>query len=210
MPPRLSNPEIRKLKAAAQRMKATFKVGKAGLSPQFLQSVDEGLKHHELIKVKFDEFKELKKELAPVLAEKTSSHLIMQVGNVVVLFRRKPEQFGSTANRPSAAADPQPTSRRLATGWQPAVSPTGSRQAVNCTWRVAAVAAPAGYQPAIQQTASLRYDEAAKLRQPANLGVSLTTVLSSSDSRPLAVSCCPPTPPCWSASRPPFRSCRAA
>ena len=91
MIPRLSNPEIRKLKAAAQRMKATFKVGKAGLSPQFLQSVDEGLKHHELIKVKFDEFKEQKKELAPVLAEKTSSHLIMQVGNVVVLYRQKPE-----------------------------------------------------------------------------------------------------------------------
>jgi len=89
--PRLSNPEIRKLKAAAQRMKATFKVGKAGLSPQFLQSVDEGLKHHELIKVKFDEFKEQKKELAPMLAEKTSSHLIMQVGNVVVLYRQKPE-----------------------------------------------------------------------------------------------------------------------
>jgi RNA-binding protein len=91
MPPRPSNPEIRKLKAAAQRMKATFKVGKAGLSPQFLQSVDEGLKHHALIKVKFDEFKEQKKELAPVLAEKTSSHLIMQVGNVVVLYRQKPQ-----------------------------------------------------------------------------------------------------------------------
>src|SRR4026207_1881893 len=88
--PHLSNPEIRKLKAAAQRMKATFKIGKAGLSPQFIQSVDEGLKHHELIKVKFDDFKEQKKELAPVLAEKTSSHLIMQVGNVVVLYRRKP------------------------------------------------------------------------------------------------------------------------
>ena len=91
MLPRLSNPEIRKLKAAAQRMKATFKVGKAGLSPQFLMSLDEGLKHHELIKVKFDEFKEQKKELAPVLAEKTSSHLIMQVGNVVVLYRQKPK-----------------------------------------------------------------------------------------------------------------------
>ena len=39
--------------------------------------------------MKFDEFKEQKKELAPLLAEKTSSHLIMQVGNVVVLYRRK-------------------------------------------------------------------------------------------------------------------------
>jgi len=89
MLPRPSNPEIRQLKAAAQRLKATFKIGRSGLSPQFLQSVDEGLKHHELIKVKFDEFKEQKKELAPALAEKTSSHLILQVGHVVVLYRKK-------------------------------------------------------------------------------------------------------------------------
>jgi RNA-binding protein len=92
MLPRLANPEIRRLKAAAQRLKPTFKIGKAGLSLQFLQSVDEGLKHQELLKVKFDEFKEQKKELAPLLAERTSSHLILQVGNVVVLYRKKPEQ----------------------------------------------------------------------------------------------------------------------
>jgi len=90
MLPKLPNPEIRKLKAAAQKLNATFKVGKAGLSPQFIASLDEGFKHHELIKVKFDEHKEEKKELAPQLAEKTSSHLIMQVGNVVVLYRKKP------------------------------------------------------------------------------------------------------------------------
>ena len=76
MMPRLANPEIRKLKAVAQRLKPTFKIGKAGLSSQFLQSVDEGLKHHELLKVKFDEFKEQKKELAPRLAIQPSSHLI--------------------------------------------------------------------------------------------------------------------------------------
>ena len=89
MLPKLPNPEIRKLKAAAQRLEATFKVGKAGLSPQFVQGLHEGFRHHELIKVKFDEHKEEKKTLAPELAEKTFSHLIMQVGNVVVLYRKK-------------------------------------------------------------------------------------------------------------------------
>ena len=88
---RPANPEIRKLKAAAQRLKPTFKIGKAGLSAEFLRSVDEGLKHHELLKVKFDDFKEEKKELAPLLAERTSSHLILQVGNVVVLYRKRPD-----------------------------------------------------------------------------------------------------------------------
>ena len=46
-------------------------VGQKGLSPAVLESVREALDQHELIKVKFDEFKEQKKELAPQLAEKT-------------------------------------------------------------------------------------------------------------------------------------------
>jgi len=85
----LTNAQIRALKAQAQRLKSTLKVGKVGLSPQFLAALDEALKHHELVKVKFDEFKEQKKELAPQLAEKSGSHLVTRVGNVVVLYRPK-------------------------------------------------------------------------------------------------------------------------
>jgi RNA-binding protein len=87
---KLSNAEIRELKARAQRMEPMLKVGKAGLSEGFLKSVDEALMQHQLIKIKFAEFKEEKKELSPQLAEKTSSHLIMRVGNVVVLYRPRP------------------------------------------------------------------------------------------------------------------------
>jgi RNA-binding protein len=86
----LTNAQIRALKAQAQRLKATLKVGKEGLSPQFLAALDETLKRHELIKVKFGEFKEQKKELAPQLAEKSRSRLVTRVGNVVVLYRPKP------------------------------------------------------------------------------------------------------------------------
>ena len=85
----LNNAQMRDLKARAQRLKATLKIGKEGLSPQFLAALDEVLKHHELVKVKFDEFKEQKKELAPQLAEKSRSHLVTRVGNVVVLYRSK-------------------------------------------------------------------------------------------------------------------------
>jgi RNA-binding protein len=86
----LTNSQVRDLKARAQRMKATMKVGKDGLSAAFISALDEALKHNELIKVKFDEFKEQKKELAPELAKRTNSHLVTRVGNVVVLFRPKP------------------------------------------------------------------------------------------------------------------------
>jgi RNA-binding protein len=87
----LTNAQIRELKARAQRLKATLKVGKEGLSPAFLAALDQALAYHELLKVKFDDFKEEKKTLAPQLAEKSHSHLITRVGNVVGLYRPKPK-----------------------------------------------------------------------------------------------------------------------
>src|SRR6266704_2555716 len=53
----LTNAQIRDLKARAQRLKATLKIGKEGISPQFLAALDHALRHHELVKVKFDGFK---------------------------------------------------------------------------------------------------------------------------------------------------------
>lgn len=88
----LNNAQIRKLKGLAQRMDATLKVGKQGLSEAFIKSLDEELARHELVKVKFAELKEQRKELAPQLAERTLAHLIALVGNVVVLYRQNPDE----------------------------------------------------------------------------------------------------------------------
>jgi RNA-binding protein len=93
----LTNAEIRKLKARAQHLEPMFKVGKAGLSEGFIKSVDEGLSHHDLVKIKFVEFKDEKKTLALALAEKTASQLIMRVGNVAVLYRRLPTEEATPA-----------------------------------------------------------------------------------------------------------------
>ena len=85
----LNNATIRDLKARGQLLKPTLKVGKEGLTPKFFAALDEALKHHELLKVKFDSLKEKKKELAPQMAEQSGSHLVMRVGNVAVLYRPK-------------------------------------------------------------------------------------------------------------------------
>ena len=86
----LTNSQIRKFKAAAQLMEPMLKVGHAGLSEGFIRTVSETLAQHELVKIKFADFKDQKKELAPLLAEKTGSHLVMRVGNVMVLHRPEP------------------------------------------------------------------------------------------------------------------------
>lgn len=85
----LTNAQIRELKSRGQLLKPTLKVGKEGLTAAFLAALDDALKHNELLKVKFADLKDQKKELAPQLAEQTGSHLVMRVGNVVVLYRPK-------------------------------------------------------------------------------------------------------------------------
>jgi RNA-binding protein len=71
----LTNAEKRDLKARAA----------------FLQSLDEALGRHGLVKMKFGDFKEERKTLAPKIAAETRSELVMQVGNVAVFFRPKTE-----------------------------------------------------------------------------------------------------------------------
>jgi len=86
----LTGAEKRDLKSQAQRLDAVLRVGNAGVSEPFLVSMNEALALHGLVKVKFTGSKEEKKTLAPEIAGKTGSELVMRVGNVAVFFREKP------------------------------------------------------------------------------------------------------------------------
>ncbi len=81
--------EKRAFKARAQMLKATLRLGRAGATEAFLASLDKHLATDGLVKVRFADFKEEKKTLAPELASKTGSELIMRVGNVAVYYRAK-------------------------------------------------------------------------------------------------------------------------
>ena len=87
----LNNKQISKLKGMGQLLEPVVRVGHAGLSDGFIASLNQALDDHELVKVKFADFKDQKKELAPQIAERTGSNLIMRVGNVVVLYRQQPD-----------------------------------------------------------------------------------------------------------------------
>ena len=87
--PELSNAEKRALKAKAQSLEPAVKLGHAGLNDAFVRAMDSALSLHELVKMKFSDFKDQKHELAPQIAEQTASTLVMQVGNVAVFYRAK-------------------------------------------------------------------------------------------------------------------------
>ena len=102
--PELSNAKKRELKARAQSLEPMVKLGHAGMSEAFLKSLDAALTLHGLVKMKFSDFKDQKHELAPQIAEKTASTLVMQVGNVAVFFRAKPAA-GSGEKKPLTDTD---------------------------------------------------------------------------------------------------------
>ena len=98
--PPLTNAAKRELKARAQRLDPVLKVGHAGVTPEFLASLDRALADHELVKIRFTDFKAEKKTLAPMIAEKSRSELVTRVGNVAVFFRPR---VGGPSGSPTAS-----------------------------------------------------------------------------------------------------------
>ena len=84
----LNGAQKRKLKSLSQRLDASVKLGKAGITESFLAGLSTELDRHELVKVKFDDFKDQRKTLAPQIAERSSSELVWVIGHVAVLYRQ--------------------------------------------------------------------------------------------------------------------------
>ena len=88
-PSSMSGRHLRDLKSRAQHLDPVVKIGKAGLSDGFYAALNLALDQHELVKFKFDDLKDQKKELVPQIVSRTGSQLIQRVGNVAVVYRRR-------------------------------------------------------------------------------------------------------------------------
>ena len=79
------------LRKRAHNLNPIVMVGKQGVDERVIAAVDEALANHELIKVKFVDYKAQRREIAAMIAEKTSSELISVIGNIAILFREHEE-----------------------------------------------------------------------------------------------------------------------
>lgn len=79
------------LKGLAHGLKPTVFVGQKGAVPSVIKAVDEALDKHELIKVKFVEFKEKsqKQEIAGTLERETSAEPVAMIGHMAILYRQQ-------------------------------------------------------------------------------------------------------------------------
>ena len=85
----LSSTQKKYLRGLAHDQKALVIIGKQGVTKGLIDEIDNALDIHELVKVKFIEHKEEKKELAEQIEEKTSSAIVGRLGNTAVFYRQQ-------------------------------------------------------------------------------------------------------------------------
>ncbi len=87
---KLKGSQKKYLRAQAHHLKPLVIIGAKGLTTPLMKSVDLVLKDHELIKVKFGEFKVAKKEISGEIAQATKSELVGLIGNIAIFYRQNP------------------------------------------------------------------------------------------------------------------------
>ncbi len=98
--PQLSNQQIRALKSQAHALKPVVRVGQHGVTDSVMAELNLALDHHELLKVKISTGdRELRDQLIEKLATASQANIIQRIGNILVLYRKKPEAAAKKKKR---------------------------------------------------------------------------------------------------------------
>ena len=105
--PELTGTQKKYLRGLAHDLNPLVLVGKAGITPALLESAREALDHHELIKVRFNEFKEKKskQDLSERIAAETGASMAGMIGHVVIFYRQHPNPEKRRITLPGPGSD---------------------------------------------------------------------------------------------------------
>lgn len=84
----LTGKQRKYLRGLAHGLKPLIHIGAKGLTPEALQQLDEALDHHELVKVKFLDFKDAKDELTAEMVSELGCAEAGTIGHHVIVYRR--------------------------------------------------------------------------------------------------------------------------
>lgn len=93
----------RYLRSIAHHLQPVVHIGKTGLSANVLAEIDRALEQHELIKVRFLDFKAEKKSLSQTIAADTHSEMVGMVGHIAMFYRQHPDPERRHIEIPSRA-----------------------------------------------------------------------------------------------------------
>ena len=86
---KLRGAQRRHLRSMANTLKPHIFIGKNGLTEQVFAAIDAALDDHELIKLRFLEFKEEKKELSVDIEKHCRCEMVGMVGHVALFYRQQ-------------------------------------------------------------------------------------------------------------------------
>lgn len=99
-PAELSGYQRKYLRGLAHTLKPVVTVGKAGISIPLLEEVEQALSDHELIKIRFANFKDEKKQLSHDIVRETRGHLAGMIGHVAIFYRPRQDPEKQTIHLP--------------------------------------------------------------------------------------------------------------
>ncbi len=88
----LTSKQRKFLESKAHSLNPLVIIGGGGVTEEQIKQINAMLKNHELIKIKFNEFKDEKFSLTEEIARKTDSTLVRIIGNVAILFKQAEEK----------------------------------------------------------------------------------------------------------------------
>ncbi|MCQ2578586.1 MAG: ribosome assembly RNA-binding protein YhbY [Treponema sp.] len=87
----LTSKQRKHLEKLAHPLNPVVIVGGAGVTDGVMEMVNQTILSHELIKVKFNEYKDEKQELTESICAATGATLVRIVGNVAILYKQNEE-----------------------------------------------------------------------------------------------------------------------
>lgn len=87
----LTSKQRKQLEKIAHPLNPVVIVGTAGVTDGVIEMVNKTILSHELIKVKFNEYKDEKQELTENICSTTGATLVRIVGNVAILYKQNEE-----------------------------------------------------------------------------------------------------------------------
>ncbi|MCB9481929.1 MAG: ribosome assembly RNA-binding protein YhbY [Desulfobacteraceae bacterium] len=98
----LKNFQKKYLKALAHSLKPVVFLGQNGVTVNFIESVNQALEKHELIKIKFIDYKEkeFKTQISETIVNDTKAFFVSIIGNTLILYRKSKDEKNQKINLP--------------------------------------------------------------------------------------------------------------
>lgn len=88
----MNSDKQKQLKAQAHLLKPVVIIGQSGLTESVLKEIEITLDTHELIKIKIRAEKDDRNTIRDQIITDTKAELIQTIGQIIVIYRKKPEQ----------------------------------------------------------------------------------------------------------------------